>query len=265
MHVAMWPAILLAGVVAALSVLPLPPPATSASYRVALSQAVAQSTVNSSLALFATHAAQAAQAGADFIIFGEFTLFQPANRAQTLAICVKERATVLASTQAMVAQSKLHFAVVNFCDFDTATNKLWNANFVVGPTGVIAVYRKSHVWFTSIFDTPAQPDLVVVKQLGVSFGCFMCYDILFPCKHIVCALVSLALHANGAAQHPAPRCANKASHTFCTMPTFPSLAALLFVYGRCASTVRAFSFTGLLSRIASHLACSQRRFWQPTP
>jgi predicted amidohydrolase len=63
--------------------------------------------------------------------------------------------------------------MVNFCEIDG--DNLYNVNFILNASGVVAKYRKTHPWFKHIFNAPPEPDLVVFNN----FGMFMCYDILF--------------------------------------------------------------------------------------
>lgn len=152
------------------------------------------SSVNETLALYARDFALADQAGADFLLFPEFSLFSPQSREQTRALCSPvHTAAMIASIQRELQQTNLTFAMVNYCEtvacngtcpFDDHV-QVFNTNFVIDRVrGVVATYHKSHVYMKKIFDQPSMPDLVVVdtysNSLGAKFGLFMCFDILFP-------------------------------------------------------------------------------------
>jgi predicted amidohydrolase len=58
---------------------------------------------------------------------------------------------------------------------------LWNAAAVVDPTGVRAVYRKTHLWDAEpdVFDAGDAPPPVVQTPVG-RIGVAVCYDLFFP-------------------------------------------------------------------------------------
>lgn len=57
---------------------------------------------------------------------------------------------------------------------------LFNTNVVFGESGnIIAVYRKTHPWFTKTFDHLQKVEHVTLDAFGVRFGLFTCKDILY--------------------------------------------------------------------------------------
>eukprot|EP00300_Choanocystis_sp_HF-7_P027671 c32864_g1_i1.p1 GENE.c32864_g1_i1~~c32864_g1_i1.p1 ORF type:complete len:268 (-),score=39.42 c32864_g1_i1:8-700(-) len=85
-----------------------------------------------------------------------------------------------------VSASKVPHVSVNFCERDES-DRFWNTNVVLDPMGqIVAKYRKTHPYFTNIFDTPPTPDYVIFNASftnpprNVTFGIFTCKDILFP-------------------------------------------------------------------------------------
>jgi predicted amidohydrolase len=64
---------------------------------------------------------------------------------------------------------------------ETAGSAIYNSAAVVDKTGVLAVYRKTHLWNTElqIFDKGAVPAPVVQTSVG-AIGVSICYDLFFP-------------------------------------------------------------------------------------
>jgi predicted amidohydrolase len=117
------------------------------------------------------------QSGANVLLFAEFSFLWPSSRSAVEAACTNT-SFVLSSVQKLVRSSgNVSAALVNWIDCEGG--KVYNANYVVSEDGVVAKYRKSHVWFKKIFDEPETPDLVTVQLFNQTFGLFMCYDILF--------------------------------------------------------------------------------------
>ena len=133
----------------------------------AFSSASLSSSHNETLALYARDMREADAAGATFLLFPEFSLFQPTTRAAALVECSNAPQT-LAALGAMLAQSQvLQYALVNLClvERDDNGTRLFNTNFLLSAAtgGVAAQYRKTHPWFTHVFDAPHEPDYVVFK------------------------------------------------------------------------------------------------------
>ncbi len=135
--------------------------------------------VEATVPLFVRDMEEADAAGATWLLFPEFSLFRPSTREAALAECRKAPATLAALGKSMTTLKSVQFALVNLCVVDESTNGtlLFNANLLLSSVNgsVVATYRKSHPWFTAVFDKPAVPDLVVFR----GFGFFMCYDIAF--------------------------------------------------------------------------------------
>lgn len=146
------------------------------------------------------HVQAAVQAGADIIIFPEFSLggnFTSRNGmshyAEPVTVtsnpCAQPSADspVLTSLSCLANDHNITL-VANMVDRgDSPTSKgVWNTQVVFDPRGVvIAKYHKSHPWFTHVFDKPSTPDHVTFNVSaspplrGVEFGLFVCFDIAF--------------------------------------------------------------------------------------
>jgi hypothetical protein len=71
---------------------------------VALSQLEPLDSVNATMEMFERDASYAQDANASFLVFGEFSLFQPRTRNQTAALCSREAvAAIIARTQGLVS------------------------------------------------------------------------------------------------------------------------------------------------------------------
>jgi predicted amidohydrolase len=93
-------------------------------------------------------------------------------------------ASALGAISCLARRSKIDI-VYNDCvvnDQPGAQAGLFNVDFAVLANGTVAAaYRKTHVFFHSVFDEPSPPRLVsFVSSFGVRFGMFVCKDILFP-------------------------------------------------------------------------------------
>lgn len=160
------------------------------------------------LEAYATNALQAMHSGAQIVAFPEFGLFEsdfnskcskPSDMApycEPVPLPNDPRGVpcdnpsayadspVVVATSCMAKNASIIVAV-NMCQFaaggSPSDDKYYNTELVVSESGaVLAVYRKSHVWYTKCFDEPATPDLVTFNaSFGVEFGLFTCYDILF--------------------------------------------------------------------------------------
>lgn len=72
------------------------------------------------------------------------------------------------------------FAVVGLLERDG--DRLFNASVLVGPGGVVGVYRKIHLPFMGVdrFADPGDRPLAVLDAGGVRVGMLICYDGTFP-------------------------------------------------------------------------------------
>ena len=126
---------------------------------------------------FADDFAEADGAGVNVLLYAEFSLVWPSSRQAVTDAC-QNTSFVLGNAQKLLQMaSNVSAVLINFCE--CSDGKVYNVNYVVTRDGVIATYRKSHVWFTRVFDEPDSPDLVTVSLFNRTFGLFMCYDILF--------------------------------------------------------------------------------------
>lgn len=127
---------------------------------------------------------EAQSAHLDALLFAEFSLFVPRNKTQLQSLCGDAAVqSILNHFKGILDNSTVQLVMVNYCDMDNsavvADPEIYNTNFVISKAGVVAKYRKSHVWFTKLYSQPATPDLVTFDAFGTTFGMFMCYDILF--------------------------------------------------------------------------------------
>lgn len=153
---------------------------------------------------YSTEAVQSAHLGAHIAVFPEFGLLPgdilgkcetpsdmaaycepipalgdprgvPCNHASEYA-----DSPVLVAASCMAKNASI-IVSVNTCGHDAGSSSYYNTQIVMSESGeLLAVYRKSHVWFKKCFNEPSTPDLVTFNaSFGVEFGMFTCYDILF--------------------------------------------------------------------------------------
>lgn len=118
--------------------------------------------------------------GADVVVLPELStsgyVFESVAEARSLAIPQDHEffgrlAGLLAGTDTIV--------VVGFCELGPS-GTLWNSAAMVGADGVIAVYRKTHLWDreTLFFEPGADPAPVIDTPHG-RLGILICYDLEF--------------------------------------------------------------------------------------
>lgn len=139
-------------------------------------------------------------AEADLLVFPEFELYgnfdlgsdckprgavaplcEPVPSAGQWVNCNASNAT--ASPLAIIACNAPPKLTISYNGCETfvngSTTHYYNTQVIVRDGLVIAKYRKYHVYDTECFDYPAL-ELVTFDVLGVTFGVFTCFDIVFP-------------------------------------------------------------------------------------
>lgn len=124
---------------------------------------------------------RAGDAGADLVVLPELVtsgyLFDSRDEARAVAIppdhpILAEWAAAAAGTGCVV--------VSGFCE-DGRDGNLYNSAAVVSGTGVVAVYRKTHLWGREkLVFTPGREGPPVVEVNGARVGVLICYDLEFP-------------------------------------------------------------------------------------
>lgn len=147
----------------------------------------------------------AAEGNADIIVFPEDGLtglggMKPSNMEQWSTIvpspadnyvpCANNAMNVSETLKRLSCAARNHqiYVVANmaekFCKTDTCSQKdtvYYNTNVVFDRTGkVIARYRKTHLFMELQFSMTDKPEIVTFDtDFGVTFGTFVCFDILF--------------------------------------------------------------------------------------
>jgi predicted amidohydrolase len=122
-----------------------------------------------------------ADADADLIVLPElaFTGYHFKDRAETLALAEDpRRSTTVDALAALCKARKLHL-VTGFAE--RRRDKVFNSALLVGPKGLVHVYRKLHLFNNekSCFD-PGDVPLSVQKVKGARIGMMVCFDWAFP-------------------------------------------------------------------------------------
>ena len=118
---------------------------------------------------------------ADLIVLPElaFTGYHFRDRAETMALAEDpRRSSTVAALTALCKARKLHL-VTGFAE--RHRDKVFNSALLIGPKGVIHVYRKLHLFNNEIscFD-PGDTPLSVQKVRGARIGMMVCFDWAFP-------------------------------------------------------------------------------------
>lgn len=97
-----------------------------------------------------------------------------------------EDAAVIAAWTALAAERDLHI-VGGFCERDG--DALYNSAAIVGPDGLIGVYRKTHLWGAeNLFFEPGDLGFPVFKTRLGRIAALICYDGWFPEAWRLCAV-----------------------------------------------------------------------------
>ena len=133
--------------------------------------------------------AQAADRGATLAVLPELTnsgyVFESRDEAVSLAEDARTGATVRAWS-ALAAQRGLHL-VAGLCE--RAGDDIFNSAVVIGPGGVLGVFRKIHLWDQeNRFFTPGNLGFPALDLPFGKLGVMICYDGWFPESYRACAL-----------------------------------------------------------------------------
>lgn len=125
---------------------------------------------------------EAADRGARLVVFPECALCGYAFRSRAEAV---PHAELLPgpTTQALVADCRELHVFAAFGLLERGPNgELYNACALVGPDGLVAVYRKAHLPFLGVdrFTTPGDTPFAVHDLGGLRVGMLICYDDSFP-------------------------------------------------------------------------------------
>jgi predicted amidohydrolase len=131
----------------------------------------------------------AADRGARLIVLPELAnsgyVFETREEATALAEDAREGAASVA-WHALAAQRGLYI-VAGLCE--RAGEKIYNSAVVIGPAGLLGVFRKVHLWDQeNRFFTPGDLGFPVLDLPFGRLGVFICYDGWFPESYRACAL-----------------------------------------------------------------------------
>ncbi|OFJ51734.1 nitrilase-related carbon-nitrogen hydrolase [Mycolicibacterium grossiae] len=123
---------------------------------------------------------QAAAGGAQVVVLPELVPsgYVFADRAELESLAEPRDGATVAEWSDLAAA----FGLVIVGGFpEAAGDRVYNSAVVVDPSGVLGVYRKTHLWDTenAVFDLGDEPPLVVDTEHG-RIGVMICYDVEFP-------------------------------------------------------------------------------------
>jgi len=103
--------------------------------------------------------------------------FQP-RMALYRASCIARNYSIVVSINMLTSQSCTNPNVT--CGKDGFS--VYNSEFVFERDGsILSIYHKSHVYYVFTIQQPSNPDKVTLTtNFGVTFGLFICFDIMFP-------------------------------------------------------------------------------------
>jgi predicted amidohydrolase len=139
----------------------------------------------------------ATASGAQIIVFPEWGLFGKGNPARDREamqdFCetidgdtVSSPTTIVGQISALAAKFKVAITA-NVCEvihkpslsFPGEDKILYNTEVAFDSDGsLLAKYHKNHPWYTSTFDTPPEEVVSFTTSFGVTFGLFVCYDLV---------------------------------------------------------------------------------------
>lgn len=101
------------------------------------------------------------------------------SKSQALEVAEPITGSAVARMGELAADSKKHLV---FGMLERSGDQLFNACVVVGPEGLLGVYRKSHLPFLGVdrFATPGDQPPLVVDLKFLRLGVHICYDASFP-------------------------------------------------------------------------------------
>jgi predicted amidohydrolase len=129
-----------------------------------------------------TAIAEAARAGADIVVIPELAnsgyVFADADEARGCAETVEGE--TVADWTALAREHDL-VVVGGLCELDPLTGELRNSAVIIDATGLLAVYRKAHLWDREqlVFEPGRERPPVVDTRHG-RLATMVCYDVEFP-------------------------------------------------------------------------------------
>jgi predicted amidohydrolase len=137
--------------------------------------------VAENLEIILSRLVEAARDGANLVVFPECALsgYGFASRAEGLAAAVSTAGPELGSIAKLCSELRVH-CVLGLLERDG--DKLFNAAALVGPAGLVGVYRKVHLPFLGVdmFADPGDRPFAVHDAGGIRIGMHICYDASFP-------------------------------------------------------------------------------------
>ncbi|MBC8216378.1 MAG: acyltransferase [Candidatus Marinimicrobia bacterium] len=118
---------------------------------------------------------------ADLIVLPElpFTGYMFRDREELISLSEEPQTSIIVRTLTGVCREKHVFIVTGFAE--KSGNKYYNSSLLIGPNGLISVYRKLHLFMNekSIFD-PGNLPLSVHQVKDAYVGMMICFDWIFP-------------------------------------------------------------------------------------
>jgi predicted amidohydrolase len=124
---------------------------------------------------------EAARAGVKLAIFPEAYLTGYCYRSKEEAMTVAEPVPG-PSSQRIIDACRTHDLHVVYGTLERDGDRLFNAAVLVGPSGVVGAYRKTHLPFLGVdkFATPGDKPYRVYDVGGLNVALLICYDGSFP-------------------------------------------------------------------------------------
>jgi len=170
--------------------------------------------VNENLKTILAKLAEAAEDDAHLVVFPECALsgYGFGSREEGQACAVEAEGPELGQLAKLCSERKI-YCVTGFLERDGA--RLFNAAALIGPSGLVGVYRKVHLPYLGIdmFVDPGDRPFEVHDAGGMRIGMHICYDAGFPETARVLSLLGADLlvlptnwptHAECAAEHMVP-------------------------------------------------------------
>ncbi|MGF1580925.1 MAG: carbon-nitrogen hydrolase family protein [Gemmataceae bacterium] len=206
---------------------------------------------------------EATRNGARLVVFPECAVTGYAFESKEEAWAIAE-AVPGPTTEAIIEACRAAdaYVIVGTLEQEEATNDLFNVAVLIGPEGVIHVYRKLHLPYLGVdrFTRPGNIPFAVQDIGGLRVGMTICYDGSFP-------EAARSLMLQGADLVALPT--NYPTGAKITVQTFATARALENqVYYACCNRIgheRGFDFIGMsriISPRAEYLACTEED--QPT-
>lgn len=121
------------------------------------------------------------EASADLIVLPElaFTGYYFRDREETMRLAEDPDASDTVEALAALCRARDFFLVTGFCE--RRGDKVYNSAFLIGPSGIAAIYRKLHLFNEEkhYFD-PGDLPLAVHEVRGARLGLMVCFDWAFP-------------------------------------------------------------------------------------